>query len=170
MNWRMRTTRFLLWIIVLAGGMLLGGKLFDNQVLVGAWSQSPPESLKMLPYGPQWPVDTGEYFFPSSVSWLVCSLLVIITGWKTPWRYRILLCTPFVMILCVLIFTITWFWPRNAELWAIAQGAANAVQDRATIVRMVNEWVAYDWIRIVMGGIGLVTSLRALSIPHPCDK
>lgn len=168
--WRKRSTRFLLWIVVLAGGILLGGKLFDNQVLAGAWSQSPPESLDLLPYGPRWPVDTGEYFFPSSVAWLVCSLALIVTGWKTPWNYRILLILPGLMILGVLIFTISWFWPRNAELWAIAKGAANAVQDKQTIIRMVNEWVTYDWIRLVMGGIGLLGAIRALSIPYPNDK
>jgi hypothetical protein len=167
MMWRERATRFLLWIMVLAGGILLGGKLFDNQVLVGAWSLSPPESLDLLPYGSRWPVDTGEYFFPSSVAWLLCSLLVIVTGWKTPWSFRIWLIIPGMMILGVLIFTITWFWPRNAELWAIAKGSANAVQDREVIVRMVNEWVRYDWIRIVMGMTGLVSSIRAISVPYP---
>ena len=39
---------------VLAWGLLVGGKLFDLRVLVGAWSAAPPESLSLLPYGPRW--------------------------------------------------------------------------------------------------------------------
>jgi hypothetical protein len=165
--WPARTVRFLLWIMVLAGGILLGGKLFDNRVLVGAWSQSPPESLDLLPYGPRWPVDTGEYFFPSSVVWLVCCLAAIVVGWKTPWSYRIWLVIPGITLLGVLIFTVTWFWPRNAELWAIATGAANAVRDKETIVRMVREWVHYDWIRIAFATLGVSASIRAISVPFP---
>jgi len=83
---RVRLTRFFLWISVITWGILLGGKLFDLQVLVGAWSASPPESLSLLPYGPRWPVDTGEHFFPSSVALLVCSFGALLAGWSTPPR------------------------------------------------------------------------------------
>ena len=99
MPWRARLTRMLLWISVLAWGILLGGKLFDLRVLAGAWSAAPPESLSLLPYGPRFPVDTGDYFFPSSVALLVCSFGVLIAGWKTPPRYRVWLVLPAVMIL-----------------------------------------------------------------------
>ena len=126
MLWRERITRILLWISVLAWGILLGGKLFDHVVLVGAWSASPPESLKLLPYGSSYPVDTGEYFFPSSVALLVCSFGVLITGWKTPLTYRVWLFLPAAMLFVTLVFTIYWFWPANRALWHVAKGAADA--------------------------------------------
>lgn len=170
MPWRMRITRVLLWGSVLGWGILLGGKLFDLLVLVGAWSLSPPESLSLLPYGARFPVDTGEYFFPSSVALLVCSFGVLISGWKTPPRYRLLLAVPAVMLLVTLIFTVLWFWPRNAALWAVAQGAPNAVQDPAEIIRMVRQWVAYDWLRVVVCVVGFVSSVRAISIPFPAKE
>jgi len=56
---RERLTRTCLWISVLAWGILLGGRLFDLRVLVGAWSANPPESLSLLPYGPRFPVDVA---------------------------------------------------------------------------------------------------------------
>lgn len=167
MAWRARMTRVLLWGSVLGWGILLGGKLFDLRVLVGAWSAAPPESLNLLPYGPRFPVDTGEYFFPSSVALLVCSFGVLISGWKTPPNYRVWLILPALMLLVTLIFTVTWFWPRNAELWAVAQGAPNAVQDPAEVVRMVRQWVAYDWIRVAVGAVGFACSVRAISVPFP---
>jgi len=164
---RARLTRVLLWISVLAWGILVGGKLFDLRVLAGAWSASPPESLRLLPYGSNYPVDTGEYFFPSSVALLVCSFAALITGWRTPPAYRVWLVLPAVMMLATLAFTILWFWPRNAALWAIAKGAPNAVQEPAEIVRMTRQWVTYDWIRIAMGSVGLVSAVRAISVPFP---
>jgi hypothetical protein len=167
MAWRTRLTRVLLWGSVLGWGILLGGKLFDLLVLVGAWSASPPASLNLLPYGPRFPVDTGEYFFPSSVALLVCSIGVMISGWKTPASYRVWLILPAVMLFVTLIFTVTWFWPRNAALWAVAQGAPNAVQDPVEVVRMVHQWVSYDWLRVAVVTMGFVCSIRAISMPFP---
>lgn len=167
MSWRVRLTRTFLWISVLAWGILLGGKLFDLRVLVGAWSASPPESLSLLPYGPRFPVDTGDYFFPSSVALLVCSFGGLIAGWNTPWRFRVLLAIPAVMLLVTLIFTVLWFWPANRALWAVARGAPNAIRDRAEVIRLVSQWVNYDWLRVAVGAVGFVSSVRAISVPFP---
>lgn len=167
MPWRMRLTRMFLWISVLAWGILVGGKLFDLRVLVGAWSASPPESLTLLPYGPRFPVDTGDYFFPSSVALLVCSFGGLIAGWNTPSRFRILLVVPAVMLLVTLVFTVLWFWPANAALWAVARGAPNAIQDHSEVADLVRRWVQYDWLRVVVGMAGFVCSVRAISISFP---
>lgn len=164
---RARLTRAFLWISVIAWGILLGGKLFDLRVLVGAWSASPPDSLTLLPYGPRYPVDTGEYFFPSSVALLICSFGALIAGWRTPGRYRAWLALPPLMMLFTLIFTILWFWPQNAALWEVARNAPNAVRDPADIVGMVRQWVAFDWLRVAMGFVGFFSAIKAISVPYP---
>lgn len=164
---RERLTRILLWVLVVAWGILLGGKLFELRVLAGAWSASPPESLSLLPYGHRFPLDTGRYFSPSSVALLICSFAVLITGWNTPWRYRVWLVIPAVMILVTLVFTVTSFWPRNAALWAVATAAPNAIRDPGEIVRMARQWVTYDWLRVAMGTAGFLSSIRAISVPFP---
>ncbi|MEH3105082.1 MAG: hypothetical protein PGN12_14430 [Sphingomonas phyllosphaerae] len=51
MSDRRGITRAFLWLAVLAGGPLLGAKLFDLVVLAGAWSAHPAASLAMVPYG-----------------------------------------------------------------------------------------------------------------------
>ena len=165
--WRERLTRFFLWISVLAWGVLLGAKLFDLRVLVGAWSASPPQSLSMLPYGPRYPVDTGEFFIPSSAALLLAAFGALISGWKTPWKYRVWLAQSAAMILATLIFTVSAFWPRNAALWAVAKGAPTAMKDPDAIALMVREWVRYDWLRVAMATVGFVSSVRAISIPFP---
>jgi hypothetical protein len=45
---RQSITRAFLCLAVLAGGPLLGAKLFDLIVLAGAWSAHPPASLAMM--------------------------------------------------------------------------------------------------------------------------
>ena len=122
-----------------------------------------------MPYGPHYPVDTGLYFFPSSVALLVCSFVVLITGWNTPPTYRIWLFLPAVMLLATLIFTVLWFWPTNAALWEVAKGAWNP-GDREQVIRMAHQWVAYDWLRIAMGTVGFVSAVRAISIPFPASQ
>jgi hypothetical protein len=72
-----------------------------------------------------------------------------------------------VMILGSLIFTVVAFWPRNAALWAVAKGSPTAIQDPAEVVRMVREWVTYDWLRVAMGTVGFLSSVRAISVPIP---
>jgi hypothetical protein len=166
-SWRERLTRFFLWVSVLAWGVLLGAKLFDLRVLVGAWSASPPQSLSLLPYGPQYPVDTGEFFIPSSAALLVAAFGGLISGWKTPWKYRVGLMMSAAMILASLVFTVFAFWPRNAALWQVAKGAPAAMKDRDAITQMVREWVRYDWVRVAMATLGFVSSVRAISIPFP---
>lgn len=167
MPWRGRVTRMFLWISVLAWGILVGGKLFDLRVLVGAWSASPPESLSLLPYGPRFPVDTGDYFFPSSVALLVCSFGGLIAGWNTPSRFRALLAVPAVMLLVTLVVTVLWFWPANAALWAAAHSSTISAQDRAEVAELVRQWVQFDWLRVAVGMTGFVCSIRAISVPFP---
>lgn len=170
MTWQARMTRGLLWVSVIAWGVLLGGKLFDHVVLVGAWSASPPESLSLLPYGERFPVDTGDYFFPSSVALLVCSLGLFISGWRTPRGYRLSLFLPPLMLLVILVFTIRWFWPANAALWHVAQGAPDAMQDPSEIAGMVRQWVAFDRVRIVAGLVAFLLCIRAISVPFPASR
>lgn len=164
---RIRLTRFFLWISVIFWGILLGAKLFDLRVLVGAWSSNIPESLNLLPYGTRYPVDTGEFFIPISAALLISSLGALISGWKTRSNYRVLLLISALMIFATLVFTVVAFWPRNAALWAVAQGSPNAIKDINAIRLMVSEWITFDWLRITLGFIGFVSAVRAISIPFP---
>jgi len=169
-SWQERMTRMLLWVSVLAWGILLGGKLFDHVVLVGAWSAAPPESLNLLPYGPRFPVDTGDYFFPSSVALLVCSCGVFISAWRTPQSYRIRVFLPPLLLLVILVFTVLWFWPANRALWHVAQGAPDAMQDTTAIVALVHRWVTYDRLRIVAATVGFILCVWAISVPFPTAR
>ena len=70
----------------MAWGVGLGAKLFDLVVLAGAYSAAPPASLALMPYGPRFPVDPGDFFQPLSLSLLFGSVGALISGWKTPFE------------------------------------------------------------------------------------
>ena len=164
---RERVTRALLWVSVVAWGILLGATLFDLRVLAGAWSASPPESLSLLPYGNRWPVDTGEFFIPSSAALLLATFGALVAGWKTGSRYRALLFVSAATIFGVLVFTVLVFWPMNAALWAIARGSAKALKDPEAIRALVHQWITLDWLRVAIGAVGYVAAIRAISLPYP---
>jgi len=167
MSWRARLTRIFLWVAVLGWAILLGAKLFDLLVLAGAWSAAPPESLSLLPYGPRFPIDPGDFFEPLGLPMLVGVFGALISGWKTPPRYRVWLVVPAVMMLMIWTFTILWFWPHNRALWHVATGAPDAIRDRTEIIRMARQWVHYDWLRVTIGITAFVSTVRAISVPFP---
>lgn len=41
------------------------------------------------------------------------------------------------------------------------------MRDPTQIARLVQQWVAYDWLRVVVATMGFVLSIRAISIPFP---
>src|SRR5260370_3118159 len=127
MSWRIRLMRIFLWVSVLAGGTGVGAKLYDLRVVAGAWSAAPPQSLKLLPYGPHFPVDPGKFFMPTSLATLVSAFGALLGGWKTPPQYRFWLCSSAVLILAVWVFTVESFWPRNQALFAAASRSRSGV-------------------------------------------
>jgi hypothetical protein len=167
MTWREAAARSFLWISVLAWGILLGAKLFDLIVLAGAWSASPPESLRLLPYGKNYPVDTGVFFIPSSAALLFCTFGALVAGWKTPLRYRALLAISALSIFGTLVFTVLVFWPMNGALWAYASSSPRSTLSGAEVTAMARRWVALDWCRVAVGTLGFLSATAALSRPYP---
>lgn len=165
MTGRQRITRAFLWLAVLAGGPLLGAKLFDLVVLAGAWSAHPPASLAMMPYGRAWPVDTGAFFIPFSAAMLVAGFGALIAGWRTPWHYRWLLCLPSIGILLLLVLTVVAFWPMNAALYYHGIASPRDTISDAQAVAMARRWVALDRVRVAGAGAAFVAAMRALALP-----
>jgi hypothetical protein len=167
---RERVTKGFLWLAALAGGPLAGAKLFDLLVLAGAWSAHPPASLAMMPYGRAWPVDTGMFFIPFSAAMLVGGVGALAAGWRTPWRYRWLLCLPSLGILALLILTVVAFWPMNAALYYHGVHSAKDSITDAESVAMAARWIRLDWLRLAGAAAAFVAALRALTLPWPGER
>jgi len=164
---RERVCRSFLWLAVLVGGPLLGAKLFDRVVLAGAWGANPPASLAMMPYGKAWPVDTGVFFIPFSALMLVAGFAALVAGWRTPWRYRWLLCLPSVGILALLILTVVAFWPMNAALYYHGVASPKDTITDAQSVAMTRQWLTLDWLRVAGATAAFLAPLKALTLPWP---
>ena len=165
---REKWTRGFLWISIAVLAVGVGAKLYDLIVLAGAWSASPPASFDLLPYGRRWPVNPGNFFQPLGVMSLIAILGSVIAGWKTPWRYRAWLVVPLITFVVVWIFTPTVFWPMISELWGIHTG--RLVRTDAQAIQLAHRWIVSDSLRTVVGAVGFLSSVRAISVPYPQQK
>ncbi len=162
---RERLTHLFLWFSVIGWGIGLGGKLFDLLVVAGAWGAAPPNSLALMPYGPRYPMNPGDFFQPLSALMVVGILGALISGWKTRLDYRIWLWLPVLTFLMIWIFTPTVFWPMIRELYGA--GSGRVVRSEAELVLLVRRWMIWDWLRVAMITVGFVSSIRAISMPYP---
>ena len=169
MTSRQKVTRAFLWLAILVGGPLLGAKLFDLLVLAGAWGAHPPTSLAMMPYGKAWPVDTGVFFIPFSAAMLIAGFGALAAGWRTPWRYRWMLCLSSIGILLLLILTVVAFWPMNAALYYHGIHSPKDTITDAQSIAMTQQWIALDWLRVAGAAAAFIGPLRALTLPWPED-
>ena len=162
-----RLHRVFLWIAVLAWGVGVGAKLFDLLILAGAWSAAPPQSLSLLPYGPRFPVDPGDFFIPVSLSILIGSIGALATGWRGPVQYRVWLSLSAILIFLVWLLTMTMMWRMNGALYAAASTSVGRDIPPTELVRLARRWIAYDWVRVAMMAAGFVSSVRAISLIAP---
>ena len=162
---RERLTRAFLWFSVIGWGIGLGGKLFDLLILAGAWGAAPPASLALLPYGPHFPRNPGDFFQPLSLVMVAGILGALISGWKTRFGYRVWLWLPVITFLIIWMFTPTVFWPMINELYGAASG--KLIRSDVELIHLVRRWIIWDWWRVVMIAVGFFSSIRAISVPYP---
>jgi hypothetical protein len=163
MSVTMRLMRFFLWASVLGWGVGLGGKLFDLLVVAGAWSASPPASFALLPYGPRFPMNPGDFFQPLSIIMAVSVIAALISGWRAPRQFRLWLWLPVIMFFIICAITPTVFWPMISELYGSAKGRISHTD--AELVQLAHRWIVWDWFRVSLIAIGFVASVRAISLP-----
>ena len=160
---REQLTRGFLWFSVVGWGIGLGAKLFDLMVVAGAWGGAPPASFSLLPYGPRFPLNPGDFFQPLSALMVVGVLGALISGWKTRFEYRVWLWLPVIAFLVIWILTPTVFWPMIRELYGTT--TARITRSDAEAILLARRWIIWDWARVVMIAVGFVSSIRAISMP-----
>ncbi len=150
-----------LWISVIAWSLGLGGKLFELVVVIPAWAANPPTSLALMPYGPQYPFNPGDFFLPLGLVTLIGCLGSVICAWHAPLRYKFLLWVPVGVLLLTAVATPTLFWPMIRELHGA--GTGKTPLGDAAAQALVNKWLLYDWIRCALGIPAFGCSVQALS-------
>ncbi|MEK7854798.1 MAG: hypothetical protein AAB288_01825, partial [Acidobacteriota bacterium] len=114
--------RFFLWLAFITACVGTGAKIFDLGVLATAWGASPPESLRLMPYGPQYPLDPGDIFIPISLLLLISYFGALIAGRMYGFERKRLLVIPVIMVLILAIVTPTVFWPMIRQLYGAGSG------------------------------------------------
>ena len=164
---RERLTRAFLWFSVIGWGIGLGGKIFDLLIVAGAWSAKPPSSFNLLPYGHRFPLNPGDFFQPLSLVMVFGIVGALVSGWMTPFRYRVWLLLPVISFIVLWAFTPTVFWPMINELYGAATG--KIVRTDAELILLARRWIIWDWCRVVGIAVGFLSSIRAISMPYPCQ-
>src|SRR5258708_8174763 len=93
---REQLTRGFLWVSVLGWGIGLGAKLFDLIVVARAWGAAPPASLALMPYGPHYQLNPGDFFQPLSALMVVGFLGALINAPKPPLQHHVRFLVPFI--------------------------------------------------------------------------
>ena len=163
MSVRLRVMRFFLWASVLGWGIGLGAKLFDLLVVAGAWGASPPSSFALLPYGPRFPMNPGDFFQPLSAVMALGILGALISGWRAPLQIRLSRWLGLITFLIIWAITPTVFWPMIRELWGSYKGRITHTD--AELVQLAHRWTVWDWFRVSLIAIGFIASIRAISLP-----
>lgn len=161
---RARWLNACLWVSVTAWGVGLGGKLFEFVVVISAWAANPPASLMLLPYGPRYPLNPGDFFQPLSVLLVIGTVGSLIAGWQTPPKYKLWLWLPLAILLIIWAATPTLFWPMIYDLYGTSTGKRPLPE--AAVQALVNQWIWYDWIRTAFIAMGLGCALHAISTQH----
>jgi hypothetical protein len=156
-----RSLKLFLWVAVIVATIGLGGKLFDLIILAPAWAAGPPESLKLMPYGPKYPLDPGDFFIPVSIIIIVSYSSALIAGWKALPSARMLLVVPVLLVLIGAIATPTLFWPMIRELYGAGIGTVSYNDD--SLRALVRRWFVLDTLRTLLLIAGLICHVIVLN-------
>lgn len=153
--------KLFLWVAVVAATIGLGGKFFDMFIIAPAWAAAPPDSLKLMPYGPNYPLDPGDFFIPVSILIIISYLGAMIAGRKGSAMVKVLLVLPFILVLIGAVATPTLFWPMIRELYGSGQGTI--VHTQAELTALVRRWFVLDVLRTLLLVGGLVCHIILLN-------
>ncbi len=129
---RFSIAQIFLWLFVIVLGIVLGGGLYEQLVVMPLWSLTPPDSVvayhqHKVAY-PQFAMNPGGrfwmFFMPSAG---LLAIATIISGLKTRPEHRKWRLLAAILALIVVVFTIAWFVPniiklnRNIQHWYTTQ-------------------------------------------------
>jgi len=151
-------------ISVAAWGIGFGAKLFELVVLIPAWAADPPASLSLLPYGPRWPSNPGDFFQPLSALLVVGTVGSLISSRKATRAYRYWLWGAVASLVVIWAATPTLFWPMIRDLYAAGTGSRPLTGEAAR--SLASRWILYDWVRAAFIGLGFLCSVRTIGTRH----
>jgi hypothetical protein len=153
--------QILLWLFVVALGVLLGGAIYEALVVTPLWAGAPPESVWGWNANPRYAIVPKNFWGVVSPLVTLLSLAAAVAGWAaTPARRRWLVLSAGCFFV-VTLSTILYFVPIIVAL-LVKNGAGLSAEE---ITTKAHNWVNYGWLRFALVVVSLLAALRALGMP-----
>ncbi len=160
-----------LWLFVIMLGIMIGGGLYEQLVVMPLWQSAPPDSV--IAYyqhnlaNPQHTLNQGGRFW-AIVAPLVSLLAIatLISGFRTRSEHRKWRIAGTVLTLIIMVFTAVWFIPNIIKL----QGEGVMAMNADEVTSLTNWWVSLNWVRAILYLAAWLAALRALSIPPKAEN
>lgn len=155
---RNRISRILMWLTVIALGVLLGGNTYEQTFVNLAWQSNLPGSLNLLRDMVR---VNGLPFYPLvMIPAIVCSLLSLIFGWRgeasrRKWLIVAAACAPLVLAATIIFFA--------PVLSALFREPAAGGRSLAEVKALAFQFKVMSWIRWSVVLCGFLASMRALT-------
>jgi len=153
-------TAAVLWVSVLAWSIWVGGTIYQMLVVVPMWSAQLPESLEAFLKNTNYVRDILRFFGPRWMPVRSLALLLPFVGWNLR-AHRPFFGVATCCFAAVILFTVAYVYPINAALFTEAVALRDANEVRA----LAHRWIIADRVRLLVGSVGYLALLRALSLP-----
>jgi hypothetical protein len=156
----------ILFLFVIATGILLGGGLYETFVVMPLWTSNIPDSVtgyyQHNVANPQFTLNAGGRFwiFVTPLTGLL-ALVTLITSFGTSKLHKRWRLMGSGIVLATVIFTFAWFIPNIIKL----TGEAVIRMQSDEVASLANSWERLNWFRAFLYTVAWFASLRALMIP-----
>lgn len=144
------------WLFVLAAGLLLGGSIFEGVVLTPMWSSNLPDSVREWKHGGV----QGSFFAVATPLYGLLSLMLIAFAFGMPGKQKKWSLVAGLVGVAVIVMTFAFFLPILQQT-EFNQGAGLSDEE---ITRLVTQFKTWHWGRWAAIIISWLAGLRTLSL------
>jgi uncharacterized membrane protein len=163
---RLRFAQIALWCFVIFFSIEIGARLYETRVIVPRWSASSPESVwewaDLRATNAQVAIEPRMRFWNySTPATALSALLVIAFSFATEGAHRKWSVIGAILALVVVAATLGYFIPNIILLL----GPDSHNLDGAKVKALTNQWVMWNYVRVAIGVVAWLATLRAFSLP-----
>lgn len=149
------------WLFVIAAGILLGGSIFEGVVLTPMWSHDLPDSVRQWQHGGV----QATFFAVATPLYGLLSIALIAVSFGMPPAQKKWSLVAGVLGFAVIIMTFAFFLPILQQT-EFNQGAGLSGEE---ITRLVTRFKTWHWGRWATISISWLSGLRALSLSEAAE-
>lgn len=143
-----------LWLLVIFGGLLSGGALYELVVTLPLWFGALPASVTAWRHG----VIQAPFFMIVTNGWALMSIVVFALSFAMPRPVRLWARIPGVLGVVTLVWTMVFFVPLLMKTQA-NRGAGLSGEE---ITRYATQWINWNYVRLGLVAGAWLASIRAL--------